>query len=550
MRATLRDLCASKRLEDGEGDERFSSLCAEMVAEEDGEVILSVGGRWDKRDKRYDGDADQAVVLGLHPGQIEPARWFARWCEARLRGETLSVSVVDADGRGQSKRPVYSCLCAGGRRGGKTDFCVKCALCFCVLIPGSRVWLVSENIPKTEELDEVLLDLLPSGWYARLGAPWYRYTFLNGSSLHLRSAHDAESLKRGRCDFAVLNEAQNIPERAYAIVRAAIADTGGLVLLAANPPDNTPLGQWVGDFYERTKARRRASKLFEFDPRLNPHVRVEALESMADEIDERSFRIEILGEFLPRTDVVFYSWSQDNVVPLPEMGRIVTGEFLRRRMGSRPFPRVIGADFQMAPHMAAVSYQAYDDPLDPFDQGGEPLLWIAEEFRLEGATEDDLIDELEARGFRGDETAVIADASGEWQDAERTRGKGSYDRFRERKWRFIFTPDKDTKRNPLIIERTSVANSRMRAADGRRRLFSAPENYHTNRALKLWEIKNGFPNKRSEHAHLSDAVTYPLYRWYPRKLRSKVEYKGLGARGASMEGGRRGGGRRGDFDGI
>jgi hypothetical protein len=39
---------------------------------------------------------------------------------------------------------------------------------------------------------------------------------------------------------------------------------------------------------------------------------------------------------------------------------------------------------------------------------------------------------------------------------------------------------------------------------------------HTARSLRLWENKNGFPYKKSEHAHLSDAVGYGCYRLWGR----------------------------------
>lgn len=547
-RAGLRDLCASKRREDGSDSTRFADLRIDLVSEENNEGVLSVGGQWDRRLRKYVGDGDRAKRFMLHPGQVSAARWFSDWLAAYTRNEFLATRVLSLDGTVQEQQSVFSVLFAGGRRGGKTDLGVKICPTFSVMVPRSRVWMVSESLPKTEELDEVLLDLLPRGWYTRLGAPWFRYTLINGSTIHLRSAHDPEALKRGRADLVFLNEAQNMPERAYSIVRAAVGDTGGLVLLAANPPD-TATGQWVADFYEETKAQRRASKLFEFDPHANPHVEIESLEAMKHEVDERTYRIEILGEFLARQDVVFYNWSpRDNVKPVPTVGE-VTQEFCRKNLG-RPFEIFLGCDFQLAPHMAASVYRAFVDPEDPT---GEPLLWIADEVIVEEGTEDDLIDALELKGYKGDVTAVIADASGEWQDAERTRGRGSYDIFRKRGWRFIYTPDRESKRNPLVIERVAVGNTRMRTADGRRRLFSAPENFYTNRALRQWENKNGFPNRRSQFAHVSDAVSYPLWRFYPRRLRGKVEFRsvansrGPGSGGSGM---RRGGSRRESFDGV
>jgi hypothetical protein len=55
-------------------------------------------------------------------------------------------------------------------------------------------------------------------------------------------------------------------------------------------------------------------------------------------------------------------------------------------------------------------------------------------------------------------------------------------------------------------------------------------NERINRAMRCWEMRNGFPYKRSEFAHACDAVTYPIYRFFGRpKVRAikKGDYRGL-----------------------
>jgi hypothetical protein len=531
-----RSLYAQKRREHGPQGERFSpiriDLCREpRTAGGEPELLESYGGLWDRRRKDYVDEADEACRFTLHEGQMDVARWFVEWTRAYARGERLEVDVVTGNDNRVERRVVRSMTMAGGRRGGKTNAAVKFAACFAVMRPRSRVWLVSEDFPKTEELELDLLGLLPSTWYVHLGAPWYKFTLVNGSIIWLRSAHDPEKLKRGRCDFAVFNEAQNIAKRAYVNVRGALSDKGGLCVLAANPPDQ-PIGQWVDEHVEETVAKRRAAVYFFIDPRKNPHIDYGGLEDLRSEVDDRTYAIEVLGEFRPRTDVVFHAWSpRFNVRPVPTDAEEVTDEFLRKHFG-RPFGAFVGADFQLTPHQAGVvgriwSKDAVEDRrLRMFEKAG---IYYVDEAVVEQGDENDLIDALEGKGLRGDDTAVIADASGEWQDAERTRGRGSFDIFRRRGWKWIYPPDPSSKRNPHVTERVKVANARMKTADGERHLFSAPENLHLNRALRLWENKNGIPFRRSEHAHLCDAATYPLWRFYPRKVpRGRIEYRGLG----------------------
>jgi len=497
----------TKRLEEGAGrGERFVDLGVELRVEKTNELILRVGGKWDRKQRAYVGNADEYVRLYLVPSQIEAARWFKRW----LKGYLTGVHDPDTD-------RIWAVLFAGGRRGGKSDLAMKCVLCFLVAVAGDAdrnaiVWAISPVLERTQELQDVIEKSIPSRWYT-FNKDLTRYTLLNGSRLWMLSGFKPSGLKRGRVDLVLINEAQEFSEAVYAKVRPATSDTGGLTILTANPPEMA-VGQWTLDFYEEAKAGKRQARLFEFDPRLNPYAVTQSLEDMKSEVDERTYRREILGEWLPIGDKVFYSWSPKyNILSIPEGLRDVTEAFTRRHLG-RSFPDIVGADFQLTPHMAAVRYRAYEG------FGGtevDPILWIVGYFKLDQANEHDLIDAMEEVGLTGEGTCVIADASGEWQDAERTKGRGSYDMFRSRRWRYIYTPDPNAKRNPRVEERVAVANARFCDAADVRHVYSEPENVDLNRAIRDWENRNGRPYQRSVYAHLCDAVSYPLYRFYPRK---------------------------------
>ncbi len=468
-------------------------------------TLLQVGGQWDRISKKYVADAKTSAVLGLHRGQLEAARWLARWFQARASGTTLR----------EGDRAIYSLLLHGGRRAGKTDLGAKAGVCYAVFRPRSWVWLISENAPKTEELEENVRGWLPTSWYEYRGAPWYQFLLANGSVIWLRSAHKPVSLKRGRCDFAVLNEAQNMAESAFAIVRAATADNGGLTVLAANPPDS-PVGFWVESFFEEARAGKRPAREFELNARQNPHVDLESLLSMRDEVDERTYRREILGEFLPREDVVFYAWSNaasGNVRPVPQLPSAdVTRSFAKKHL-YREFDRIVGVDLQKTPYPCAVTLKAFVDPDDP---GGEPLLWYVDVTVIENGDEGALSQALIDKGYDPRETPLIIDASGSWQGIDRKRQTPSFEIFESLGWAWVFKPDEQMERNPDIVERIRVANSLMKTASGKRRLFSSPDLLQLNTALKNWENRSGVPYRRSIYAHLGDAATYPLWRFYPR----------------------------------
>jgi hypothetical protein len=551
-RSSARDLYARKRREAREAGDRYVPLRLELVAdasdrllatpEQGGATILSVGGLWDRKKKRYVdptaetmGLAERALVHRLHAGQIPAARWAAGWFEAHVGGEALAARVIKAanDSRAAELVPVGAALFYGGRRGGKTNLALWLAIAFAIVKPKARVWLIADSIPDTEELDLELQEMMPIEWGRdeRLGAPHWRYTLPNGSTITLRSAHQPGKLKKGRCDFAVINEGQLVDERAFLNVLGCCADDGGLCIVAANPPED-PIGDWIDQLYHDTLGMRRPAVQFWFDSRLNHHVANDNLAAIAYHTDDDTYRREILGQFVGRRNRVFYAWADaENIRPTPQIGEI-TREVLRRNFG-REFDVLVGIDFQLQPHMAAVVYKFYRDS----DGDAEPLAWAVDEIVVEG-NEDELIDAMIARGYTPERTVIVADATGEYQDAARVPGKTSWDFFHRRGFKHVYRPEEDlVKKNPLLSERTAAMNARIKEHDeytadgkpgkpGKRRVFSDPMNVRLNRALKSWPNKNGVPNKRSGYAHLCDAASYPILRLFPRRrAQTKIDYR-------------------------
>jgi len=476
-----------------------------------GEPLLTVGGRWDRRIKQYIPGARDARVLRVHAGQEAAARWLADWTTRRRSGDWTGF------------QRVWSALFVGGRRGGKTHLGCSALAVFAVMLPGTLVWAVSPTQEETDELDRELRAVLPRAWYRHRAAPKHEFKLANGSTIRLLSGFKPHTLKRGRVDFVLYNEGQRMSHEGYIQLRGAVADSGGLVVVAANPPDD-PIGAWVEELWEKARAGTVKSIAFSFDPAKNPFIEHQALADMASEVDEKTFRREVLGEFVPVGDRVFYAWSDSQSVRAVPPGFVdITREFTSQHFG-RAFDAAIGADFQLWP-MVAVVLRMYRDPADATST---PLLWIVEEFVLEDADEFQLVDALEAAGYTGASTVVVCDASGDWQFSERERtkvgelrrrvkGRGSHDVFRARGWPAVYPPDSQMDRNPEVSERVKVGNALLRSAEGKRRLFSLPSNEQVNRGMKRWEMRDGAPNRRSEFAHVCDAVTYPCWRFFPRR---------------------------------
>lgn len=488
--------------------------------------VCRIGGRWDRRAKCWSADARKARIVRVHRGQERAARWLAEWLRRKSTG----------DWRGFWR--VWSVLLVGGRRGGKSHLAVLAVCLFGVMTPGARVWAVSPTQEETDELEQAIKEIIPRKWYRYRGGGAGKpvmFRIAQGARIMLLSGHKPASLKRGRTDLVLYNEGQNMSKRGFTQLRGAVADRGGLVLVAANPPD-TEIGRWIEEFYEKARAKKIKMELFEFSPKDNPLIEYEALADMADEEDELTFRREVLGEFTPIGDVVMHAWSDAFTVrDVPIEFIDITADFTRQHLG-RPFGYIVGMDFQKTPHMAAAVFKVF---CDPADEERTPLLWIVDEVVVEDADEDDLVDELEARGrwtrtgpllddgyrgwaAEGDDPrrpvhcCVIADASGDFQDGAHSRGKTSFATLRRRNWRWLYKPDANSERNPDVVERCKLTNARLKNANGKRRMFSCRANERVNHAMRYWERRNGIPYKRSVYGHIGDAVSYVPYRFFAR----------------------------------
>ncbi len=530
-RTSIDNLIERRRREADRDGERFVDLEVTLVDDKTSAVLVAAGGVWDRRAREYtDALPARSRVLGVHEGQLEPARWFASWFKDHVAGRAVPPS-----------ERVYSCMFGGGQRSGKTWFGVATAVVYAVGIPGSIVWIVSPAERDHEEVQDYLSSFLHRDWYTELGAPWYRYKLANGSKIVLRTAHNPDKLKKGDADYVVQNEAQQQKERAFAILRGRIAHAGGLVTVCANPPEDA-MGQWVGDFAIEAQEGLRQAKFFQFDPMDNPYIDHGPLLAMAKEFDQRTFDTEVRGLFLGERNAALYNWTrQFNERVPPDDTPEITQEVLRRLEG-HDFDRVVGVDVQRYPFMASAEFRFWENPLATSDIARIEWcwMWCTSSLLLRAADEADLANAWLDLGWDPERTLIVCDASGEWQFAERdptkvkllrekVKGRGSFDVFRQMGFKHVVKPDRDSEKNPDVAERFRAATSRIATKAvgpyGQHFLFSDPRNKDLNKAIRSLTVRNGRPDRHSQWSHGCDAFTYPPHRLFPRRIKSKPEIK-------------------------
>lgn len=491
----------------GDSEERFVDMRIQWVDWTDSRVILDCGGVWDRKLEAFTEAGESAQIVTLQPGQYEAGDYFAGWLYYYVTGEEKPPEF----------HRKWTLFFIGGRRGGKSDLGVKAALAFAVATPAREVVLVSPTETQTEELRNVLEANMPNHWF-HWSESKMTFTLANLTKIKLVSGYKPSIIKGlGRIDLWLLNEGQEMQKATYVKLRAPLADTGGIGIVAANPPDR-PIGRWIMDQYDAAKAGKKTARLFEFDPRKNPTIDFDALEDMREDVGDKDYRRDVLGEMIEIGDLVWYAFSGvGSTCNVREMPEIPADEFNRQWLKKhlrREFDVAIGIDLQKTPSNVGAVAKFWPDPADPTDA----VIHYVDEIFQEG-DEDDFIDVLERRGYDPARTALILDASAWWQNNERTKGRGSEDMFRKRGWRHVYRPDRVAKANPHISERMLATNGRLKNANGRRRAFFDPSCVGLIKAMRRYENTNGTPNRHSDYAHASDAVSYLIWRIWPRILR-------------------------------
>lgn len=518
------------------------------------EELIEVGGRWDRRTKRWAGDTGHIHIVRIPRGsdQEQPARWIAEWLRraARGKGDHWKEPATIPGRIPVEFRRVWTLMLVGGRRGGKSHLAVFTLIAMALLSPRAKLWAISPTQDETEELDGAARSMLPLAWFTEHTGRTNKtlaFRFANGSTLKFISGHKPRSLKRGRVDIALYNEGQNMSRAGWRQLRGAIADDAGLVVVACNPPEEN-IGRWIEEVYAQARAKKIAAEAFHLTAKNMPFVTAQALEDMRAEVDDVTARKEIDGEMgVPIGDVVFHAWRDDETIrDVPKTFVDITAEVTRREFG-RGAGYLVGMDFQKTPHMVAAIYKLFRDPEEP----SEVLAWLVDEVVVPDANEEELCNGLEAldrwtptgrvagQGYRGWITpedkepvhcVVVADASGFYQDGEHQKGQKSDRRLAVRHWTYVYRPQKDSNDNPRVAERVKVTNARLKSG-GRRRLFSLPHNLRINAAMRDWQNHKitGAPNKNSDNAHCCDAASYPIYRLFGKASRTaKLEYHGAG----------------------
>lgn len=523
-----------------EGPERYADLALALVRAKTKETILYAGGRWDRLDRRFiDETPERVAVVRLEESQVEFASWFAGWL---------------ADFREGYQRDVSLALCAGDRRGGKTFGTQACLTAAVIDVPvdveGLPIvaWTISKSYRERDELERWMAARLPQGWFRHHRQPEHRYDFLHGPSIRMLSADDPGALKQGRCDLLLYNEPQKMAAEAVKNGLYGTADQAGITILAANPPDG-PEAEWLLDLYEaidldQAEAGRRGKEeplgavYFHFASAKNTKIDQPArrrVGRIAKIIAPEGAEADEAGHWKRWGDLAYPAFSARTldrgglVGPVPELGATDITAEITNRIFWRPYPVIIGGDFQRKPHEAAVLLRIFDWPGGP-----GPIYWFFDEATIRG-DEYQLSASVVGRGVAPPDGALwICDCSGSYQGSERIPGRTSFGMLEEHGWHvepaeIIKIPEKSNHpRNPDVAARLTLMLRLME----QRRLRVDPRCEWLIEAFAKCQLRRteyGKSIPKGRHAHITDAGCYPIWRLEPKPGDSRsLDWSGIG----------------------
>ena len=204
-------------------------------------------------------------------------------------------------------------ICAAGRRFGKSFLAIN-ELAKFARHPNRKCLYVAPSYKMCRQIiwEDLKYFLRDVKWIKKVNESELTIYLVNNSQIMLRSADNPDSIRGIGVDFLVLDEAADIPKLEntwQAVLRPTLSDRQGHALIIGSPKGrNFFYDMWVqGSGTEDWSS-------FQFTTLQGGNVPPEEIEAAKRDLDQRTFQAEYEASFIDARGVIYYAFSEDNVV--------------------------------------------------------------------------------------------------------------------------------------------------------------------------------------------------------------------------------------------
>jgi hypothetical protein len=370
-----------------------------------------------------------------------------------------------------------------GRRFGKTHLAIR-ELCFHAKEPNKEVWYVAPTYRQSKQivwrkLKNKLQDLR---WAKKINEAELTITLKNNSTISLKGADNADSLRGVGLDFMVMDEFADISEEAwFEVLRPTLADKQGKAMFIGTPKG---LGNWAHDLYVMPEDNPEQWTSFQFTTIDGGNVKPEEIEAAKRDLDERTFRQEFMATFETYSGRIYYAFDRkSNCLPPESLDISVL---------------YTGWDFNIDPMSVVVAVRKGD------------TLYVIDEVRMFSSNTQEAVEEVRSR-YPASKIWAYPDPAARQR---KTSAGGNTDVTILQNAGFVV---KVPHIHTPVRDRINAVNSRLCDAKGIRHLFIHPKCKYTIEGLERHTYKENSsqPDKDSGYDHMMDALGYMIDFMFP-----------------------------------
>tara|TARA_R110000803_G_scaffold24966_4_gene59834 strand:+ start:3137 stop:4375 length:1239 start_codon:yes stop_codon:yes gene_type:complete len=378
-----------------------------------------------------------------------------------------------------SDDPARFRVVVAGRRFGKTYLAIN-ELAKFARFPNSKCLYIATTFrqAKTVIWEDLKNIMYGKNWVKRTNESDLSLLLINGSTITLRSSENKDALRGGKYSFIALDEFADMHIDTWlSVLRPTLSDTGGHALFIGSPKGrNHFYDLWIqGSSLEDWSSHQ-------YTTIQGGQVPAEEIEAAKRDLDSRRFEQEYEAAFVDNNQIVFYSFSEKNMVTKTILPNDRT-------------PLHIGMDFNISPMSAVVAQKDKDD------------IHVFDEIEIWGSNTYEMVKEIRNRYGNQRQMYVYPDASGA---SRSTNSQGISDHIILQNNGFKLV----TKNiNPPVAEAIASVNSRLCSHTGEIHLTIDPKCKSLRECLIKHSYKEGtkIPDKTTGYDHMTDALRYLVH---------------------------------------